>query len=252
VVTIGVYYYLITHLPYLTDAALQTFVQWGLAPTGAFTLGDFLLPSRIIRAGWTAAYPVGQLMMMMKGKVAPWNWPTLAIYLFTWLAIIGSFAVLAYEAIAALLNYHLAVMASPVLFPWGVLRHTGFLAELSVAWIVAGLIQVFLMAGIMGISVGLFEMASQLPNPAADRDPGISEAMVMAIIATFFAGLAWTVPKRAASLGGRGMALALTGSDVYLPLWRAAAPAIRGTSAMLSARAQQTNTAGQTQAQGRP
>jgi type IV secretory pathway TrbL component len=55
VITIGVYYYLITYLPYLTDAALQTFVQWGLAPAGAFTLGDFLLPSCIIRAGWTAA-----------------------------------------------------------------------------------------------------------------------------------------------------------------------------------------------------
>jgi type IV secretory pathway TrbL component len=195
-------------------------------------------------------------MMMMKGKVAPWNWPTLAIYLFAWLVIIGSFAMLAYEAIAALLNYHLAVMASPVLFPWGVLRHAGFLAELSVAWVVAGLIQVFLMAAIMGISVGLFEMASQLPNPAADRDPGISKAMVMAIIAAFSAGLAWTVPKRAASLGGRGMALALTGADIYLPLWRAAAPvgamAIRGTSSMLSAEAARIAAPRQTQVQGRP
>jgi type IV secretion system protein TrbL len=244
---IGVYYWLIINLPYLTNLALQTFIEWGLAPSGAFTLGDFLLPSRMIRAGWVAALPVGKLIMNMGiGKVAPWNWPTLLIYVFAWIVVMASFAVMAYEVIAAVLEYHFAVMVSPVLFPWGVLTHTGFFAELSVAWIVGGLIRMLIMAGVMGVSLTLFDLIT-LPDPQAFRDAGISEACVAAVLAGFFAAFSWTVPRRASSIGGRGMALALTGSDLYFPIWRAApvaATVVQGTSSMIRA--------GMTRIQGRP
>jgi len=44
-------------------------------------------------------------------------------------------------------------------------------------------------------------------------DPTFYQAVVAAIVALIFAILAWVVPNRAASIGGRGMAL---GSDVLV------------------------------------
>jgi P-type conjugative transfer protein TrbL len=246
-VLIGGFYWLILNLPFILDAALQTFVQWGLAPAGAtFSLGDFLVPSRIVRAGWTASQPVRQFIRLMGwGKAAPWNWPTLIIFVFSLLVVMFAFFLLAKETVVALIEFHFAMMLAPILIPWGILTQTGFFAEMSVAWLAGGLIRMLIMASLMGISINVFEFANLTP----EVDPGISEALIMDFVALTFAGLAYTIPKRASSVGGRGMALALGASDVYAPIWRGAMPAtaaaISGTAQMGRAAAAQITAARQ-------
>jgi type IV secretory pathway TrbL component len=56
---IGIFYWLVISLYNLTLAAFQTFVQWGLAGTGAaLTVDDMAHPSSIIDAGFAAAWPL--------------------------------------------------------------------------------------------------------------------------------------------------------------------------------------------------
>jgi type IV secretion system protein TrbL len=235
-IVIGIYLYLLVNLEALIDAALNTFITWGLAPAqGTFSLGDFLLPSRLIRAAWTASTPIREFIQNMGyGKAAPWNWPTLFIFLLSFLGIFAGFALLAVEVMIALIEFRYAAMLSAVLVPWGVLTQTAFFAELSVAWVVGGLVRMLIMAGLMGITISLFDVAKLVPG----QDPGISEALIMAVMALVFGGLSLVIPKRASTVGARGMALALGAGDVFMPFWRyapvAAGAAIRGVSQLAS------------------
>jgi hypothetical protein len=112
----------------------------------------------------------------------------------------------------ALVEVHLAIMAGIVLFPWGILSYTIFLSELAVSWIAAGLVRMFITAGLMGISVPLFALAV-LPS-GAGADPGVYDAIILAVVAVVFAILVWVIPNRAAGMAGRGAALALTGQQI--------------------------------------
>lgn len=224
ILIIGIYYYLLVNLESLIDAALNTFVQWGLAPgRGAFSLGDFLLPSRLIRAGWKASTPIREFILRMGwGRAAPWNWPTLVIFVGCFLGIAVAFGILTVETLIALFEFRFAAMVSAVLVPWGVLTQTAFFAELSVAWVVGGLIRMLIMSALVGITITLFEVAVLVPG----QNPGISEALLMALVAGFFAAVFVVIPKRAAAIGARGMALALGAGEVFGPFWRQAPAAV--------------------------
>jgi type IV secretion system protein TrbL len=223
-IIIGIYYYLLVNLEALIDAALNTFVQWGLAPgRGAFSLGDFLLPSRLIRAGWKASTPIREFILRMGwGRAAPWNWPTLVIFVICFLGIAIAFGILTVETLIALFEFRFAAMVSAVLVPWGVLTQTAFFAELSVAWVVGGLIRMLITAALVGITITLFDLQFLVPG----QDPGISEAFLMALVAGFFAAVSVVIPKRAAAIGARGMALALGAGEVFGPFWRQAPAAV--------------------------
>jgi len=60
----------------------------------------------------------------------------------------------------------------------------------------------------------------------------------MAAVAIFFATLSLVIPKRASTVGARGMALALGAGEVFAPIWGyapvAGGVAIRGVSQLAS------------------
>jgi type IV secretory pathway TrbL component len=236
-IKLGVWVYLVTHWQEIWLAALNTFVQWGLAPAGGvFTLDAFLHPSKIIDSGYVVARPIQQTVDMMAGWATLWNAPKIWQYSAAWYLILFSFVGLAFLTAIAIIEFHLALMISPVLFPWGVLLQTASLSELSLSWLVAGVVRMLVMSGLMSIAVPLFVQITVLPNPAADRDPTIREAFTVAVGALFFLLITGVASNRAAGLAGRGMALAM-GSEVYAPIWRyasaAASATIRGTSRLL-------------------
>jgi type IV secretion system protein TrbL len=224
VLRIGVFYWLVYHLYGLTFAAFLTFMQWGLAGTGGQTLtvADMLHPSTIIDAGFAAAYPIQQFIAAYGSGISGalnrgihfWTVDTyLAVY---WLVVLA-FAFVAVAMILTLIEFKLAVMASAVLLPWGVLTHVAFISELSIAWIMASLVRVMLTTAIVGIGVPLFGIFT--PNTTPGGDPTQYSSIMMVIVAIIFAILAWEIPKRAATIGGRGMALALGGDTLLLPAY---------------------------------
>jgi P-type conjugative transfer protein TrbL len=209
VLRIGVFYYLVYHLYGLTFAAFLTFIQWGLAGTGGQTLtvDDMLHPSRIIDAGFAAAYPIQQFIDAYGSGISGavnrtlhfWTVDTyLAVY---WLVVLA-FAFVAVAMILTLIEFKLAVMVSAVLLPWGVLTPVAFMSELSIAWITASLVRVMLTTAIVALGVPLFALFT--PNLTPGGDPTQYSSIVMVLTAIIFAILAWVVPQRAGDGAGAG------------------------------------------------
>ena len=212
-VKIGIFYWLIVIFRELALAALDTFVTWGLAPGGGqFGLPDFLHPSSIVDAGFKAAVPLQDFIVKQTGWAAVKNFGQIILYRAAYVAVVVGFVGMALAVMVALVEMHLAIMAGIVLFPWGILSYTIFLSELAVSWIAAGLVRMFITAGLMGISVPLFALAA-LPV-SATVDPTIYSSLILAVVAVMFAILVWIIPNRTAGMAGRGAALALTGQQI--------------------------------------
>jgi P-type conjugative transfer protein TrbL len=212
-VKIGVFYWIIVVFRDLAMAALDTFVAWGLVPGGGqFGLPDFMHPSSVVEAGFKAAVPIQDYIVRQTGLAALYNFAQVLVYRAAYVFVVLSFVEMALAVMVALIEFHLAIMSGTVLFPWGILSYTMFLSELSIAWITAGLVRMFLTAAMMGISVPLFALAA-LPT-GNQVDPGFSDSIILAAVAVVFAILVWIIPNRAAGMAGRGAALALTGEHI--------------------------------------
>jgi type IV secretion system protein TrbL len=208
VVRIGVFYFLCVGLASLSLAAFDSFLLWGTLPSGgAFTSASFLNPSRIVDAGFRAVRPLEVILARMSGW--PSDWFLTLTYTVAKLLILAAFACMALHVMMTILEFHLAVMTSTILVPWGILSHTAFLAEFAFSWITAGLIRVFLTVVLMSLSIPLFETLKFTLTPGGD--PTTYSALIYAMTAGIFAILSWQLPKRAAQVGGRGMALAMGG-----------------------------------------
>jgi type IV secretory pathway TrbL component len=218
-IRIGVFVFITVVLyDLMWNGAFMTFLNWGLEAGGrTFSLVDFLSPSRVVNAGFRVAVPLYDFLNNMTGPGKLWNWDVTASYLAAYWLIVFSYGVIALAVLMTLIEMKLAIATSAVLLPWAILTQTAVLGELSLSWLTAGLVRVLMTAALMAIGIPLFEfLAFPGGSPASGgRDPKLAEGIVMALAALAFAGLAWVLPARAASIGGRGMALAL-GSDVVI------------------------------------
>ncbi len=237
VLRIGIFYWLIYVLYGLTLAALLTFIQWGIAGAGGqgLTVDDMLHPSTIINQGFKSAFVMQQFINQygsgfggaLNRAVHFW---TVDTYLLAYWLIVLAFAAVAITMVLALIECKLAIMASAVLLPWGVLTQLAFFSELSIAWLTGTMIRMMLTSAIVGLGVPLFELFK--PATTAGGDPTQYSSIMLLIVAWLFAVLAWEIPKRAAHIGGRGMALALGGETLMLPSYTGLQMAIRGGSAV--------------------
>lgn len=212
VLKIGVFVFLAAVLyDLMWNGAFRTFLQWGVeAGGGAFPLEAFLHPSQVIDAGFRAAVPLYDFMHNLSGPGKLWNFDVVTTYLVAYWLIVCSFGLIALAAMMTLIEMKLAIATSAVLIPWAILTQTAVLGELSLSWLAAGLVRVLMTATLMSIGVPLFEVLAIPPG----RDPRLAEGITMAVAAFVFAALAWVLPSRAASIGGRGMALALGGEII--------------------------------------
>ena len=67
IVRIGLFYFFTVSLGALSIAALNTFLQWGAAPGGAFPAAAFLSPSTIVEIGFRAAWPIQTFLAQYSG-----------------------------------------------------------------------------------------------------------------------------------------------------------------------------------------
>jgi type IV secretory pathway TrbL component len=243
----GVVYFVVFFLfDRIWNGAFMTFLQWGLeAGGGAFGLSQFLQPSLVVDAGFVAAVPLYDYIQSFSGFGMAWNIATVLLFLGAYWLIVFAFAVMALHAMMTIIEMKLAIAVGTVLVPWAILTQTAVLGELSLSWMAAGLVRVLLTAALMSIGVPLFEtLAFPGGSPATGgADPTIYQALVVALAALVFAILTWVLPSRAAAIGGRGMALAISGDSLVTGgmagvsmaryAWHAGAGAIRGASQML-------------------
>jgi type IV secretion system protein TrbL len=240
----GVLYWIVFVLyDLMWNGAFMTFLQWGLeAGGGTFGLDGFLHPSHVVNAGFRAAAPIYDYIDNLGGWGMLWNSGKVLFFLAAYWVIILAYSIMALHVIMTLIEFKLAVATATVLIPWAVLNPTSVLGELSLSWLVGGLVRVLLTAALMSIGAPIFET---LVFPGGSprfggTDPTNYQAMVVVVASLVFAILVWVLPSRAAAIGGRGMALALGGETLvggamagYAIASRVAGGAIRGTSQLL-------------------
>ncbi len=212
VLKIGIFYWLLLHLTDLTDAAFRTFVQWGASAGGNFTAGQFLNPAAVADIGFRLARPIREFTDSFIKWLAVWDWPTLFLYSLSYYLIVASFMLIALHLMMTIIEFHLAVMVSTVLIPWGVLQPTAFLTEFSFGWITGGLVRVLVTAALIGIATPLFHQVRF--TTSSGGDPTFYSAVLCGLTSGVFAILAWVIPTRAAAMAGRGVSLALNASTI--------------------------------------
>jgi type IV secretion system protein TrbL len=220
---VGIFYWGLTHLWTMAEAALHTFIGWGAqAGGGAFTLTDFLSPSSIWDMGWRISKPIDDLIARHSGWQVLFNAPDLLMYALARLCIVVAFWGAALAVLMTIIEFNIAVVAGAVLIPWGILSATSSLCEFALSWLLGSCVRSLLTALIMAIGS---PMLQQLPITSVGGDPTIYGACTVAGASVVLAILIWAVPKRAALVAGRGMALGL-GGDVLttgaVTGWRAA------------------------------
>jgi len=211
-ITTGVFYFLLFHLPTLATAAFDTFLLWGLAPAGGVSAASFRQPSGIVDTGFRIAKPLLDFGSSFKWYAPNFYWFTLWNYSAAYWLIVIAFFFVALHLMMTIIEYNLAVMAGTVLIPWGVLAPTAFFSEFSIGWITGGLVRVLVTVAMLGIAQPLFDGVT--PNMTGGGDPTWYSSAVMAVSAAVFAILSWVIPSRAAAIAGRGISLAIHGGTV--------------------------------------
>jgi type IV secretion system protein TrbL len=232
-----VYFFAFVFYSLFWNAAFYSFLQWGLeGGGGGFGFESFMNPSAILDNGFRAAAPLYDTLNNI-GALGAFYSPTFyGLFIAYWLIVL-SFGVMALHVIMTIIDIKLAIASGAVLFPWCILTQTATLGELSLSWITAGLVRVLLTSLLMGIGQPLFEMANLAVTPrTGGADPKFYGATVLAVTALVFMVLSWVLPNRAAAIGGRGMALALSGEALVggaMAGWSAAGATVRYTTAVV-------------------
>jgi type IV secretion system protein TrbL len=214
IVKIGIFYWIITRLyDMMWNGAFATFMLWG-SVAGGFSPELLLSPHSILTTGFAAAFPIKLWVDQFIGISLPLYLVDVCIGLISYWVAVMSFGFIALSVLMTLIEFKLALATAAVLLPWAVFTHTAFIGELSISWLVAGLVRVLVTGLIVGIGQPLFQILTPTMPTLGGPDPTAYQAMQLGIGALVFAVLAWVVPSRAAAIGGRGMALALTGADL--------------------------------------
>jgi type IV secretory pathway TrbL component len=237
-VKFGLFFWMLVNLAEMTNAALETFFLWGMAPSAtALSLDTYKQPSIIIDLGFQVAKPLIDFHSSFLQRLVPAYALTLWGYSLAYWVVIFSFFAVALHLMMVLIEYYMAVMVAAVLIPWGVMSVAAFFTEFSIGWFTGGLVRMLVTTAMTGIARPLFDDVFVKTTPGGD--PTFYGAAVVGLASIMFAILSWVVPGRAAHIAGRGVSLALHAGTV---LATAAGPgrgvlmvtsAIRGVSQMM-------------------
>ena len=217
VLYVGAFAYIIGNFNMLASVVFRSFAGLGLTASGStLSMGNFLQPGRLAKAGIDAAAPILDQIKELSGfpevfiHLAP-----IVVLFFAWLVVIVSFFVLAVQLFVTLIEFKLTTLAGFVLVPFALWNKTAFLAEKVLGNVVSSGIKVLVLAVIVGIGSGLF---SEFNIPASS-EPSIDRALVIMLaslsllaLGIFGPGIATGLVSGGPQLGAGAMAGAAIGA----------------------------------------
>ncbi len=211
-IKIGVFYWLVLHLPDLARAAFDTFAQWGATVSGGgFTRQNFVSPAEIVDTGFRMARPLRDFTSNILNFFTTDTWTLLAYQVGYYSVLIGFFVV-ALHVMMVIIEFNLAALVATVLLPWAVFPALAFYGDFVVAWLTGAMVRVLLTAAMVSLGLPLFQGLKF--TLSSGGDPTFYSGLLVGGTAVMFAILSWVLPSRAAAIAGRGVSLGLTGSDV--------------------------------------
>lgn len=197
---IGFFYWVVTNFEWLSTLIIKGFIDTGVRAGGgsAPTLTD---PSAIVQAGFTATNPVFAHIATYTGWDVMFNLADVAISGLCGLLIIGAFIILAIQVFMTYIEFGIVSTLGMILLPFGVSRHTSFLAEKVIGSIISFGVKLMVLAFIVAVTVPLLSSFT-LPT-----DPTWNDLFAMVMVSLAIMGLAWHAPGVAAGMISGGPSL---------------------------------------------
>jgi len=217
VLYVGAFAYIIGNFNMLAGVLFRSFAGLGLTASGStLSMGNFLQPGRLAKAGIDTAAPILDQIREMAGfpevfiHIAP-----IVVLFLAWLVVIVSFFVLAVQLFVTLIEFKLTTLAGFVLVPFALWNKTAFMAEKVLGNVVSSGIKVLVLAVIVGIGSGLFAEFRIPPG----SEPSIDQALVIMLaslsllaLGIFGPGIATGLVSGGPQLGAGAMAGAAIGA----------------------------------------
>lgn len=162
------YTYVLRHWSEMTDYGLRLVLHWaslsGASPTTASLLAQ---PSQLFRAGLVAAKPIADFDNWMKALGSLANFVVSPRDALIFAGICIAFFINAVHFGFMVVEFHMAVLGSMVLVPWGIWHQSRSVAELAIGWVTGCLVRVFVSTIMVGIALPLFALLT----PATPASP---------------------------------------------------------------------------------
>ena len=204
----GFFVVLVRNLKWFTETFMNWVVWAGLQiGGGTIDVPTFLSPGNIMLMGTQTTTPLLEYIQNLQGPVSSIiNGPTILamtiMMLIAWLC----FFLIAAHIIIALIEFQLLSVMGLILLPWGVFRHTAFLAEGIVGGIVGSAVRLGVLAAITSIIVPVLA-SQQLPIATSTGNIPWQAALALCAAAGVMLIISWKAPNYAAALLGSGPAM---------------------------------------------
>lgn len=196
---IGIFLFFIQQWQMLTTTTMQSFARAGAAAGGAANSpGSLALndPSLIVAEGLNAIQPLSDKVDSLTSGTwtALKNLGTIMQIGLAMIGILFSFFLLGIQCFLVYLEFYIVAILSLILLPFGVFRHTAFLAEKAFGAVIAHGIKLMVLAFVIAIAQPVLQ---QITVPA---DFSMRDAWCTLLAAMTICFLAWHAPGLAAGL----------------------------------------------------
>ena len=235
VLYVGAFAYIIGNFNMLAGIVFRSFAGLGLTASGSsLSMGNFLQPGRLAKAGIDAGTPILKQINDLTGFPEVFvNLAPIVVLFIAWFIVVLSFFVLAVQLFVTLIEFKLTTLAGFVLVPFALWNKTAFLAEKVLGNVVSSGIKVLVLAVIVGIGSGLFAEFKVHPS-----EPSLDHALVIMLaslallaLGIFGPGIATGLVSGGPQLGAGAMAGATVGAAGAAVAVGAAAAGVGGAVA---------------------
>lgn len=227
IMIVGFFVYMVQGWSTLIETTIKGFTYAGMKAGGGATVVSLADPSAIIKYAFDVTKPLDTAIdAYNKASYIGFTALSLELLLIKYL-IIGAIFLIAIQVFICNLEFWLVAVLSLILIPFGVSKHTSFLAEKAIGTIIAFGIKLMVLAFILSASMPILQNF-QLPASIVTDD-----ALCLALIACALAFLAIQAPNIAAGMLAGGPSL--TAKSALATAAGGVAGAVAGWGAMKAA-----------------
>lgn len=194
IIQIGFFIFIVSNYQMLIDVVLSGFVETGLRAGGSDSSALMKNPSAIVQRGFIVTKPIFDYINDMGPVDTMANLHNLILIMISGLLILFAFFALAIQVFITYLEFFLVSVLGLILIPFGVFKHTSFMAEKVFGAIISFGIRLMVLAFIL---TAAFPTLANLNLPA---DPQFQEAIIIFLKTLTIMGLAWHAPAVAGGL----------------------------------------------------
>ncbi|MEE9150171.1 MAG: P-type conjugative transfer protein TrbL [Candidatus Tectomicrobia bacterium] len=223
----GFFIWMVLQFPHLIDVIRDSFVQAGLTAGGtSITVEEFTNPSQIATFGMIATEPIFQHIADYSAVGAMRNLGDIIVTGLAGLLIVLAFFIIAIQVFITLIEFYLFAVVALLLIPFGVNRHTSFIAERVIGAVISFGVKLMVLAFVA--SIGLPVLATLNVPP----DPELRQVLSLLLASLALAALTWHAPAIAAGLlaGTPSLAAGVATGAVAAGVFGAAAVSSAGRS----------------------